>query len=277
MRRNGNERGDLILKPSDEPVIEEALDRPLAKKSFAKKFSIPKFEPALDKVSKPKEAISNVPSVSLDHGAIDFKALLSKAVGIIQEQSLVGQDPASITLKSMELSKAKANSLLEALHNIVLVTHTSEILSADSLKFKRAEEMGVLKPLLTAFNQAAQAGEKSMIILVKKLTEAEENMKEVGTLEEEETKARILNYMQEAYGACIDNLNKIVAGTARLVQLERFSQGRPWGAVGVSRGNMGYIEKLDPESAPLPDAGAVGATPARPLTREEIEGALKNS
>lgn len=236
------------------------------KKSFVNAFGTSKDTPA-------KQPI---PEVAVDPSVIDFRSLFKQAAALIQEQSLINVDPNTISLKSMELSKAKANSLLEALHNVTLVTHSAEILNADSQKFKRVDEMSVLNPLLKAFGQAAVVGENSMRILVKKLEEAEASMKiESGSLEEEETKARILNYMQEAYGMCIDNLNKIVAGSARLIQLERFSQGRPWGAAATSRGNIGYIDALD-SGAKVPENGAPGATPARALTKEEIALAIKD-
>ncbi len=249
------------------------------KKSFCNTFKQASSAKVADlAVTHTAPVATNVPAIkqsTIEPSDIDFRSLFQKATALIKEQSLIDTDPSKITLRGMELSKAKANAMLEALHNIVLVTHTAEILGADSQKFKRADEMNVLTPLLRSFSHAAMASEKSMSILVKKLEDAEESMKiESGSLEEEETKSRILNYIQQAYGACVDNNNKVVAGMARLIQLERFSQNRPWGPAASNRGNLSYIESLD-SGEKVPDGAEPGATPARLLTKEEVAAAFK--
>ena len=77
-------------------------------------------------------------------------------------------------------------------------------------------------------------------------------------------------FAQQAHTNCIDNMMKITAGLTRLIQLERYSGGRPWGLSQSKPANITYIKGLENKE----DGDGPKKAP-RKLTKEELQNALE--
>lgn len=180
----------------------------------------------------------------------DFTTLLEKALITFKEQSLMDDDAEEITLDTITLRKAKANSVLDSIQNLISMSHLNEIVAAEKHKFRREEELTAMNPLLESFKMAAISSKKTLEYLIKQQDKAmaqlaefdeEEDYSRTTGLGDDEESPRTLSadrvvMLQEATTRAIDNLNKVTAGLTRLIQLERFSGTRPWGnSRGVSQ------------------------------------------
>lgn len=200
--------------------------------------------------------------------AIDFRHSYDQLVGLIREQTLMDKNPDTADLKSISLTRAKAQSFLDAVFNIVQASHLYEIIENDKSKFRRADEMAVMSPILRSLRVAAIAGEKSLTYLTGKLDvalEAMENPVEVTEEDRQLTSKQMQKHLvqtemiaaiQTAHTAALENINRIVTGLTRVIQLERFSGARPWGnrtqnlSFGGSGGDDGEGGRGEEESAP---------------------------
>lgn len=198
---------------------------------------------SFDLLKKIHEGDANLPMAisSEDHkpAALDFTAVLDKAVELFQDQALLSKNSKEIDLKDLSLTKAKVNSFLDAINNIISISHLNEILKQDSLKFKREQELDAMNSILSSFNLASKAAEKNMEFLVKQLDYAikqmgnAESLSEDGVEDAEENKKRLdmVIAIQTAYGTALANLSQVTTGLTKIIQLERWSGSRPWGNI----------------------------------------------
>ena len=106
----------------------------------------------------------NVPAVT---GTIDFQKVIDKALVIFKEQSLVDEDITESDLLGIELKKAKANSFLDSINNLISMSHTIDLVTADKHKFSREKELLALNPLLDSFKLSAEACKSSVVTVLK--------------------------------------------------------------------------------------------------------------
>lgn len=222
---------------------------------------------------------------------LNFTEAYGTIMGLIRDQAMLDPGATDVAnLKSLQLSRAKVQSYLEAVFNVVQLSHLHEIVESDKQKFKRKEEMDVLNPILRSLKAAAIAGEKSLIYLTKKLDvalEALENPVEITdedreensiTFQEHLAQTEMVASIQAAYTAALENVNRVIAGLTRAIQLERFSGGRPWGnKSSVDLGSSGAIGGSDGAGVGSSGNGAgVGGTKPspRPLEGKELIRAL---
>lgn len=176
---------------------------------------------------------------------LNFSQAYNTMVELIRDQATLSNNGhQEADLKSLQLTRAKAQNYLEAVFNVVQLSHLHEIVESDAQKFRRVEEMEVMNPLLRSLKLAAIAGEKSLTYLTRKLDVALEAMEcEIEVDEQDRTlntkrmqkhllQTEMIASIQAAHTAALENVNRIVAGLTRVIQLERFSGARPWGTKG---------------------------------------------
>jgi len=81
---------------------------------------------------------------SLSFSSADLLKLFETAAQVFSDQAMVGSGAKDTTVKDLELTKAKANSFLDALNGVIEIQHQVEILSAQQQGFKRNDELRVL-------------------------------------------------------------------------------------------------------------------------------------
>lgn len=113
--------------------------------------------------------VANATSLPPAPPIINFEVALQQALSMFSDQALLTQDPDRISLESIELTKAKANSFLDSINNLLHVAHLNELIAADKMKFKRVDELAALNPLLQSFRLAAEASQRSVTFLVKEM------------------------------------------------------------------------------------------------------------
>lgn len=177
---------------------------------------------------------------------MDFSKMFDKAVEIFNEQMGFDKDPKDIKLADLELSRAKAKNYIEAIANIAEISHQVEVLKAERDKFKRSDELGVLNSLMRTLQGQASITERSAQMIQDKMDEYESDMSQVGPEE--------LALLQTVLQSNIDTTSKIIAGTSRLIQVERLSGGRSWGRSG-SGGERISVGLLPPKEVPGRGAG----------------------
>lgn len=187
---------------------------------------------------------------------MDFAEALTTAAQLFKNQATISQD-GDATLKDIELTRAKANSFLDALNNALEVTHLAEIITARPDEFKRLEELKAMNPMLASFQLAASVSQKSMEYLEYRLNLAYEDFSNLDPAE--------IALLQKAYSTAVDNMNKVVAGMAKLITMQRKTGGLRLGErVSASAPSIGHIRGLEEK-----DDGGDDKEP-RPLTSEEI-------
>jgi len=88
-------------------------------------------------MTKPEEISVSTAVMSLtDVANMDFREVFKKAVDIFSDQAMLSKDVSEITIKDLEISKAKANNFLDAIAGILELSRQVDILSAEKYKFK---------------------------------------------------------------------------------------------------------------------------------------------
>jgi len=190
-----------------------------------------------------------------DLSNLDFKQVYEKAVEIFSEQALLNKKPSEVTLKDIELSRAKASNFLEAISGVLEIGHQVEILSAEQNKFKRGYELTILQKLLKSCDMQASFVEKNLTIIQERLDALFKN---------DDADPEQIALLQSIMNSSIDASQKIIASMARLVQLERMSGSRPWGREKSQQTNIAMINALEPQSEKPKEA-------PRKLTAEDLE------
>ncbi len=192
-----------------------------------------------------------------DVSNIDFAAVYSKALEIFSDQAMLGKDPTKISVKDLEISKAKANNFLDAIAGIVELSHQVEVISASKDNFKRSDELSVLNSLRRTCEISAKGIER----LLKK---AIVHMEYLEGLDEDQVSVQDLASMQNILNENITTSQKLIASLSRLIQLERMSGNRPFGAVRTGTLSVGHLKEFDKEK----DNAGVAAP--RQLSKEEL-------
>lgn len=191
-------------------------------------------------MSKDKLAIrpemNNTPKVEMDYDGI-----YRKAVTIFADQASINKDPDDINLRDLEISKQKANNLLDSINGMLEMGHQVEILKEDHNKFKRKRELNVLHSLNNTCEITSLALEQCTQKATERLMKAMEDLDEDTGAEKMEEIASLQALLQ----VNIDSAQKIVNTYSTLLKTERQSGGRPWGNIRTSNTSVQLIESLD--------------------------------
>ena len=185
--------------------------------------------------------------------ALDFEKVYERAVTIFSEQTMLNKDPDKVTLKDIELSRSKAANFLDAISGVLEIGHQVEVLSAETNKFKRKDELEILQDLLLTCKKQAKFVSRNIDL-------AQERLEEL--YETEDPDSEQIALLSNIMNCSIDSSQKIISSMARLVQLERMSGSRPYGN---SKSNIShYSSDSNDEKKELP------AKP-RKLTKEDLQ------
>ncbi|TFH07779.1 MAG: hypothetical protein E4H07_08645 [Nitrosomonadales bacterium] len=199
-----------------------------------------------------------------DVAELDFAKVLEKAVEIFSDQAMLDKDISAISVKDLEISKAKANNFLDAIAGVVEISHQVEVISAAKDNFKRSDELNVLNSLRRSCELGANGVEKL-------LTKAVQYMEYLSELPAEEVTVEQLANMQAVMNENIGTSQKLIASLSRLIQLERLSGNRPYGSVRSSTLSVGHIKAFGEEDLP-----GVRKSAARPLSSEELKDLIED-
>lgn len=221
--------------------------------------------------------------------AIDFRSSYDQLVELIRDQAMIGKNPDTASMQSLALTRAKAQNFLDAVFNIVQASHLHEIVENDKYKFRRADEMAVMQPMLRSLQVAAISGEKSLRFLTAKLDVAlaamedpyevteEDKRQDNKTMQKHLLQTEMIAAIQAAHTAALENINRIVSGLTRVIQLERFSGARPWG----NKASITFSGGEEGGKGNGGDGGGVGGGKEvrknRQLSPEEIMGSIEKN
>jgi len=205
-----------------------------------------------------KELTTKSTGMSLENVAsMDFEKVFHKAVEIFSDQMMLEKDPNEITVKDLEVSKAKANNFLDAIAGVLEISHQVEVLSAEKDKFKRSDELRVLNSLRRSTEKCALGLESTISMAQERL---EMLMQDISQADPEK-----IAMLQAVLNSCVETGQKLIGSMSRLVQLERMSGGRVWGANRYANLGMRTVEGLDKAST---TKGLPGYTTGRAGPRE---------
>lgn len=200
---------------------------------------------------------------------IDFNRHLETVSQLVIDQAQLSQDTTINDIAALEMGEVRVGSYMNAITNMLGVTHLADIISADDVKFKRRDEMEVLNPLLQSYKAAARSSNRVVSYLARQLDrnvdaieeleqegihvtdltdyalttnnkELEKSLKrvppdgdeEVANLDYRRNPDRILaniGHLHMAFDGAVDSVNKITGGMEKLLQLDRYSGSKPWG------------------------------------------------
>lgn len=210
---------------------------------------------------------------AINYADTDFRTLYETAMSLFSQQATQAlKNNNEVDLKDIELTKAKANSFLDAINNVMAVKHELDVASAEKHKFKRKDELELLNNLRIVSTIQSEVCVKNAEYIRKKVYSVYDNAEARG----EEVDVQELGTLNNILESNIDSSNKITAQSARLIQLERFSGSRPWGSrtyAGGSGNNIQLINTLDArkhdKERNVIDAQRLDS--ARQLTYDEIK------
>lgn len=188
---------------------------------------------------------------------MDFEKVFTKAVEIFADQAMLDKKPEEVDIKELEISKAKANNFLAAISGVIEISHQVEVLSAENDKFKRKDELAILHSLRRSCEMSAKTLEGNMQITQEKLTAMQEDIENVEPDQ--------IFTLQTVMHSNIDAGQKLIGSISRLIQLERLSGSRPWGASKQGSLSLSLIKGLDGA-----DEGGDPTKAPRELTPEEL-------
>lgn len=215
-------------------------------------------------------------SYILEDGRMDFKGLLDKAVEILNDQASFNTKGSEISVAKLELNKARANNFLDAIYGVVEVKHQLEILAAQEFAFKRTDELELLNTYRRTATLQAKGGERIIRMVMKRMKKlradlAQEDPEQYSSRGEYASeRARIteqIALMKTILDSTVDSLQKQVATTSRLIQLERMSGNRPWSAARSKLNNLGTIKGLEDHEG---DEDSVSGEGPREMTADEL-------
>jgi hypothetical protein len=196
---------------------------------------------------------------------LDFDMIYAKASEYFKE--LAGFDGEDVTITSLEVSKRKADNFLSSMSGLLEIAHQVEVLSAERDKFRRKDELDVLNSLRRACAKASNSLEQTMGM-------AEDRM-EMLRANPEGVDPESIALLQSVLHQSIDTAQKLISAFSRLVQLERMSGGRPFGAVkAATMSSMNLIQGLseaDQQNKMTGFAKSGGKVSVRALSEEEYE------
>jgi hypothetical protein len=196
---------------------------------------------------------------------LDFDMIYQKASEYFKE--LAGFDNDDVTITSLEVSKRKADNFLSSMSGLLEIAHQVEVLSAERDKFRRKDELEVLNSLRRACGMASNSLEHTMKM-------AQDRMNVLMNAPEGVDPESIA-LLQSVLHQSIETAQKLISAFSRLVQLERMSGGRPFGAAKAAAiSNMGLIQGLseaDQQNKMSGFAKSGGKVSVRPLSEEEYE------
>jgi len=197
---------------------------------------------------------------------LDFDEILKKAATLFKDQLFLNKEPSTLTLKDIEVAKAKSQNLLDALVGFVELHHHADIIAASAKRFKRSDELDVLNSL----RESCAASSESLKGSIKLASMKHEQL--MARLEQnaDSVDASEIGLLQAILEANVDVMQKLVASFSRLVHLERLSGNRPWAAGKTTRTNISYIDGLDSSD----DGGKAHVKP-RELTQKDLAKLLQ--
>lgn len=196
-----------------------------------------------------------------DVSDMDFEKVFKKAVQIFSDQAMLDKDPRNISIRDLEISKAKANNFLDAIAGLVELQHQVEVISASKHGFKRADELTVLNVMRKTCEISAQSVEKM-------LRKAMKHMEYIEGLDESEIKVEDMVNLQNLINENVGISQKLISSFSRLLQLERMSGNRPYGTVRSSSISTGHIKEFSKTDSNKSEKEA------RPLSKDELEEML---
>jgi hypothetical protein len=190
---------------------------------------------------------------------LNFEGMFQHAMEAFSEQMLTPKK--NISLLDIEITKAKGARFSEVLGNIMALSHDLEIMSAEKDRFARKDELALMNNLRKQCEIQADLGLKNMQIAQKKLEDCED-------MEIED-----IVRLQAVLDANIESTQKVIASASRLIQLERYSGNRPWGARQSKPANISYIQKLEESKDPTTGGSTTKGknTPTRKISIEEMD------
>jgi hypothetical protein len=199
---------------------------------------------------------------------INFEEILTEAVTLFAQQALITRDSETVTLKDLQLAKGKADNFLSSISNMLEISHSVDLLSAEKYKFRRADELKLLNNLREQFNEAAEFSRESMKFCKDGLTRIQNKMQQEGYAITADDMAEF-NMYQGHMANSIATLNTIAKGAGQLIKHERETGGRSSGTVKMNSTNVNaFLENLvTPEEGG--DGGKHKKKP-RKLTEEEV-------
>lgn len=168
---------------------------------------------------------------------VNFSQMFEQAMELFAEQALLTKGAKSAKLADIELTKAKADSFLNAVSNLISISHQMDLVAEEKNRFQRKDELHLLNTLREICTKQAEAAKKTMDLISDKLEKCYEDPKSF--------RAEDVVMFHNLLEASIDSTQKIIASSSRLIQLERNSGSRPWGRAGGSSMPIGYISGLD--------------------------------
>jgi len=214
-------------------------------------------------MTKPEEISVSTAVMSLtDVANMDFREVFKKAVDIFSDQAMLSKDVSEITIKDLEISKAKANNFLDAIAGILELSRQVDILSAEKYKFKRVDELEILNSLRRTIALQAKSLEKNAFVAQSQL--------DIMINDPLSTDPEKLALVQSVLNSSIDVGNKLITSTAKLIHLERHSGGGSWGNHRHGGLSIKTIDGLDLAGRLKGKATASSSGP-RELTPEDIQ------
>lgn len=155
---------------------------------------------------------------------IDFEGVLDGAVALFGEQAALMTKPAeTITIKEIQLSKAKSENFLASIAGMIEISHTVEVLRAEKDKFKRKDELRLLNRLFKQYDRISTFSEKALDLSMDQLEALDEDFAEEGLTEEGLQRMGMLHgYMENS----VNTLNSLARGISGLIKTERSSGAR---------------------------------------------------
>ena len=172
-----------------------------------------------------------------DVANIDFDKVFKKALELLSDQAMLGQDTKNISIKDLEISRSKVNNFLSAIGGILEISHQVELLSAEKDKFRRKDELTILNSLRRCCEMSAKTLEGNMKLTQGKLNALEADINEVSP--------ESIAILQSVLHSNIDAGQKLIGAISRLIQLERLSGARSWGGHRDTNPSITLIEGLD--------------------------------
>lgn len=198
-----------------------------------------------------------------DVANIDFTKVYEKALEIFSDQAMLDKDPANISVRDLEISKAKANNFLDAIAGIIELSHQVDVIAAAKDNFKRSDELAVLNSLRRTCTLGAKGVEKL-------LRKSIQHMEYLESLEDAEVTVQDIAGLQTIINENVNTSQKLIASMSRLIQLERLSGNRPFGSGRSGTLSVGHLKEFGKED---PTAGAVGP---RQLSKQEVAAMLED-
>lgn len=217
-------------------------------------------------------ALSSVVTSLGDVAQMDFSKVFDKAIEVFSSQAMLDKPASEVTIKDLEISKAKANNFLDAIAGIIEISHQVEVLSAEKEKFRRQDELDILNSLRRTIAIQSKALEKNAHIAAQQLEHISSQMEDAESALAVDSERLAL--IQSVLNSSIDIGSKLISSAAKLIHLERHSGGRVWGNNRYAAGNIRLIDGLDKADKTKGKPGAMRGLDGGPreLSMEDIEG-----